>query len=94
MSKLLMLKEMIPENVKQNCGKQRTLLIVVSWCLRVPWHWCLLVLSRAEKAPLSFLGAQCLCWAPRKHHHLKKQKWGECISTTILIVVSWCSVLR
>ncbi len=46
-----------------------------------------------EKAPLYFLGAQCLRWVPTKHHHLKKQNWGECNSTTILIVVSWCLVL-
>ncbi len=84
---------MIPENAKQNSDKQRTLFIVVSWCLCVPWHWCLLVLVRTEKAPLSFLGTQCLRWAPRKHHHLKKQKWGECNSTTILIVAFWCPVL-
>jgi hypothetical protein len=39
------LKEMIPENAKQNSEKQRTMLIVVSWYLCVPWH--LLVLVRA-----------------------------------------------
>jgi len=30
---------------------------------------------------------------PTKHHHIKKQKWGECNITPILIVVSWCPVL-
>jgi len=37
--------KMIPENIKQKKDKQRTLLIVVFWSLRVPWPWCL------EKAP-------------------------------------------
>jgi hypothetical protein len=43
MSKLLMLKEMFPENVKQNSEKQRTMLIVVSWYSRAPWHLLVLV---------------------------------------------------
>ncbi len=58
--------------------------------------WCLLMLMcTLRRCPYNFLApSQCLCWAPTKHHHPKKQKWGECNSTTIWLLFLCARCLR
>ena len=55
--------------------------------------------AHAVNAPLSFLSAQYLRLAPRKHHHLKKQETnlGERNSTILIVILlpstcaaPWC----
>ncbi len=90
MSKLLMLNKMIPENVKQNSEKQRTMLIVVSWYSCTPWH--LLVLVRVLwRRPCLFL-APSACAGHQESIIISRNEY-EVSAIAPFWLLSWCPVL-